>query len=129
VQVSTQVAPLRVSTREATLLDLVRHQSKIGGIEAIARIAQDFSTALTAEGLRTALDAQNNTVSAQRLGFVFDALGQRIHANIVEIWLQGRTRTSIFLSQNTPKGVGIKSNSRWYVRYSHSDLQQLKELL
>ena len=40
--VTSGVAPWRVSTREATLLDLIRHQPVIGGIESVVRIAHDL---------------------------------------------------------------------------------------
>jgi len=53
---STPPSLARISTREATLLDLLRHQAQIGGIEAVARIAKDFSPSLDARGLSQALD-------------------------------------------------------------------------
>ena len=51
VSANQAVATMRVSTREATLLDLIRHQTSIGGIEAVARIAKGFSRDLQANGL------------------------------------------------------------------------------
>lgn len=129
VEVTTRVARLRVSTREATLLDLVRYQAKIGGIEAIGRIAKDLSPAIATGGLFSALEALGNTVCAQRLGFIFDTLGLRIHANVVEGWLQGKLKTFASLTLGERSTDDTLTNSRWYIKYNNTDLQQLKELL
>lgn len=126
-EVSMKVARLRVSTREATLLDLVRYQTKIGGIEAIARIALDFNKAMTGGGLFAALDAMNNTSCAQRLGFIFDILGLQIHANVVESWLKGRSKTFTPLTFGEQSLHATLTNSRWYLEYTYSDLVHLKE--
>lgn len=129
VEVSAQVAQLRVSTREATLLDLVRYQTKIGGMEAIARIARDFNQAMTGSGLFAALDAMNNISCAQRLGFVLDMLDLRIHANVVESWLQGKHRSVLPLSTGEAAGREMQISHRWYIRYNDHDLTHMKEQL
>jgi hypothetical protein len=43
-------ARVRVSTREATVLDLVRHQNAIGGLDAVARITRDLLPQMRHEG-------------------------------------------------------------------------------
>jgi predicted transcriptional regulator of viral defense system len=128
-EVSAKVARLRVSTREATLLDLVRYQTKIGGIEAITRIASDFNAAMTGSGLFAALDALNNVSCAQRLGFIFDTLGLRVHTNVIESWLQGKHKSLLPLSTGEHTEHEKLTSHRWYVEYSNADLRHLKEQL
>jgi predicted transcriptional regulator of viral defense system len=123
-EVSTKVARMRVSTREATLLDLVRYQAKIGGIEAIARVAKDFHDSISGKGLFEALDALDNVSCAQRLGFIFDALGMRIHANVVESWVQDKLQQFVPLSTG---GQELLKDARWHIKYTDLDLRHLKE--
>ncbi len=70
------VAPWRVSTRASTLLDLIRHKDTIGGLEAIARIAKDLAPKIGVTDLMRAVEAHDQVISAQRLGFILEGLGQ-----------------------------------------------------
>lgn len=129
VEISTKVARLRVSTREATLLDLVRYQTKIGGVEAVARVAGDFNKELTTAGLYEALEAMNNISCSQRLGFIFDTLEFRIYANVVESWLHAKPKSLVRLSTGKQADETKQTNFRWYIEYTTADLRHLKEQL
>lgn len=118
-----EVAPLRVSTREATLLDLVRHQSAIGGIEAVARVARDFSGKLQSDALILAMDALNQVPAAQRLGFVLDRLALAKPAACVMRWLRERSGKRLMPQPLGPyyqaaEGEGIEIDRDWGVRYT-----------
>lgn len=130
VEVNTHVSKLRVSTREATLLDMLRHQASVGGLEAIGRVAQDFRGALQASGLRSALEALGQTSVAQRLGLMFEVLGQGEMAREVDAWLRGRKLSVIPLETGgVDWGVDDRAtHGRWYVSYSSKQLETLKEL-
>lgn len=123
------VAYVRVSTREATLLDLIRHRSSIGGIEAVARIASDFSRALTADGIARALDALDQVATAQRLGFVFDMLRLEQHAKRVETWLrhQGRRTVQPLEGPRAESQTSWYVHGRWNVEYTTQQENILKE--
>lgn len=84
-----QAASFRVSTREATLLDLVRHLKEVGGLEAVGRIAHDFVPRMTPQGLVQALDALGQTVAGQRLGVVLSYVSPKLAAPVAR-WLSGR---------------------------------------
>lgn len=129
VLVSTTVARMRVSTREATLLDLIRHQTEIGGLEAIVRIAHDFAPALAASNLVQALDALDQTRAAQRLGFVFEKLLLSEMAAAVEVWLQKRRRTLQPLEVgDSSEPSELVTDPRWSVTYTPEQLEIFEEI-
>jgi len=123
VRVATAAAAYFVSTREATLLDLLRHQSIVGGVEAVARIAQDFSRKLTPLGIDAALNSLNQVSAAQRLGFLLERIGDKAGAARVEAWLSGKRRPFVALSQEKAVGTSQLSlrDSRWNVEFLPSD--------
>ena len=82
----------KVSTPELTALDLVSRQQMSGGIARVAEILQTLVADMTAQGLTTALDAAQETPSAQRLGALLAQMGQIFLANLVADWL-GTRRT------------------------------------
>lgn len=124
------VAPLRVSTREATLLDLIRHQTEIGGLEAIVRIAKDFSPAMTSAGLTDAMDALGLTPSAQRLGFVLEKLHQKKLAHAVDVWLKQRRPTPQPLEPGDHlNDVQKMTSPRWVIEYTPRQQEQIEELM
>jgi hypothetical protein len=127
---SSRVARVRVSTREATLLDLVRHQAAVGGIEAVAAIARDFRDALEPRALTAALNALDQSAAAQRLGLVFEAQGQTDCARAVERWLARRNVLTITLEtgESASRESGRSTNPRWRVRCSPGQLERLEGL-
>lgn len=128
VTVTTSVAPYRVSTPEATLLDLIRHCKNVGGLEAIARVAKDFDSAISVNGLRQALDGLGQAAAAQRLGFVLDALGSRL-VGTVDAWLTGRNyrREQLEPGEVFPDDEPLSYHPRWRIAYSAGQLALIRE--
>ena len=124
-------AAFQVSTREATLLDLIRHQDAVGGLEAVARVARDFSRELTPAGLADALDGLDQVAAAQRLGFVLERLGAGCGAKSVARWLSGKRRVPQPL---TPGPVRLDedgaqlADTQWRIVFTAADMRQLEEL-
>ncbi len=118
-------APWRVSTREATLLDLFRHSSAVGGLEAVGRVTRDFLPTLRKEALQTALQAMDQLLVAQRLGFVLEALGSHKYANIVSGWLASKPLTTQPLERDTE---AHELHARWRLRFSPQQLSLLEDL-
>jgi predicted transcriptional regulator of viral defense system len=116
-----------VSTREATLLDLMRHRSKVGGLESIARVARDFGPHLTQSELVRALDAMGQVAVAQRIGFLFDELKLEEMATVVEQWLSPRTRTARLLAEPVPDTLASMTTSKWGIIYSSRDINEILE--
>ena len=124
----TRVAHLRVSTREATVLDLIRHQDAIGGLEAVARVAKDLAPKMTSSGMRDALSGLGQVPAAQRLGFVLQHLGcERLCAS-VSSWLQKRRRNVQPLATQQPNTCAYLIDDNWAVEYTPAQLEQLKEV-
>lgn len=129
VRVSGAVSSLRVSTREATLLDLLRHHSEVGGLEAIVRIAKDFLPDMTPEGLIEALDALGQAPSAQRLGFLLEQLKASL-AHPVAVWLKARDLNQQPLEKGQAESEDkTMVSSKWAIRYTQSQQQLIEELM
>lgn len=120
---------VRVSTREATLLDLIRHRSAIGGIEAVARIAHDLAPAMTVRGLTEALQALGQVPAAQRLGHVLDELGHERLASAVEKWLHPHRRNIQPLEGPiAPDATAWTMHGRWSIETTSAQDRILKEV-
>lgn len=129
VLVNTTVSRMRVSTREATLLDLIRHQTEIGGLEAVVRVAHDFAPALEVQGMVQALNAIDQTRAAQRLGFVLERLSLPELSKAVEDWLQKRRRTQQPLETGDNFELDeLEVNQRWNILYAPSQLEIFEEV-
>jgi len=68
-------APLRVSTPEATALDLIAFSHRLGGIRQVTEVISGMEPVMSRAGLRAALTAESQTSIKQRLGYIFAALG------------------------------------------------------
>jgi len=132
-KVRAGVASLRVSTREATLLDLIRHQTAVGGLDAIARIAKDFTSDMSTKCLTDALTALDLAPTAQRLGFVLDHLGAARLATAVAAWL-ARKRTNVQYLAPTDAGTQPDAQTepafsdRWRIRFTEAQMQNIQEI-
>jgi len=80
-------APLRVSTPEATALDLVKYAARIGGFERARETLVPLLPSLRTRQMRQALDAERNTPSGQRLGYLLEQSGAARLAEAVHEWL------------------------------------------
>ena len=128
--IKSGVAAWRVSSRAATLLDLLRHQSDVGGIEAIVRITKDLSGEVSREDLFASLDALNQAPAAQRLGYLFDQLKLKTCARHVAAWLDARSdfKWPQPLELGIPRAQHMETDSRWKVLYDRNRLSILEEL-
>lgn len=122
------VAPYRVSTREATLLDLVRHQNAVGGLETIARIARDLAPKLTKHGLVEALNSLDQTVVAQRLGFILSHIDKQLSRAIAR-WLEPRRIQMQALDPSARFRDGAVRQSReWGIEFTPQQCALLGEI-
>jgi hypothetical protein len=68
-------APVKISSPEATVFDLVRYAQQLGGIERIFEVIGEMKPRLFAAGFRQALQEQLETTLLQRTGFILETLG------------------------------------------------------
>ena len=121
-QAAGAVAPLLVSTAEATAYDLVRYATSIGGIERAAETIRPLLPLLRARELRRVLDAENEPAVAQRLGFVIEACGNKSLAKAVRDWLPDEL-TPVTLSPAKGKRDNLPLVKRWQVFNNSSELK------
>lgn len=109
-------APVRLSTPEATALDLLRYAHRIGGIGRAAEAIRSLLPRFRAPTLRQALQAEAETSNIQRLGYVLEHLERPDLCRVVEAQLPAR-RSLVFLEQRKPLQEGSVeiSSRRWAV--------------
>jgi hypothetical protein len=78
------LAPLAVSSPEATALDLIAFSHRLGGIERVRDVIRGLEDAMTGAGMRSAIRAGVPVTLLQRIGWVFETLEFDSLANIVQ---------------------------------------------
>jgi hypothetical protein len=86
-QLTNAYAPLQVSTPAATVIDLVRYASRIGGMERAAETIIPLLPLIKVPELRRALDAKNEPALGQRLGYILETADHEKLSLSVEDWL------------------------------------------
>jgi hypothetical protein len=113
------VAPLLISTPEATTYDLIRYATSIGGIERAAETIRPLLPLLRARELKRVLD---EPAVAQRLGFVIEACGNKSLAKVVRDWLPDEL-TPVTLSPAKGKRDSLPLVKRWQVFNTSNELK------
>jgi hypothetical protein len=113
------VAPLSVSTPEATAYDLIRYATSIGGIERAAETIRPLLPLLRARELKRVLD---EPAVAQRLGFVIEACCNKSLAKVVRDWLPNEL-TPVTLSPAKGKRDSLPLVKRWQMFNTSSELK------
>ncbi len=74
-EVKTDTGMMKISSAEATALDLVRYLQAAGGLDSVAAVLSDLRERLSPEGLVQAARAGLSLSCAQRAGFLLDLTG------------------------------------------------------
>jgi predicted transcriptional regulator of viral defense system len=80
-------AVIRVSSPEATALDLLRYSERIGGYSRSEETILPMAKLFKADRLRAALAADDEPALGQRLGFMLENAGHSNLASVVRRWL------------------------------------------
>jgi len=115
------VAPLTISTPEATAFDLIRYSASIGGIERAAETIAPLVPLLSATKLKGLLEAEDEPAVAQRLGFVLEAIGAKKLAQVVHDWLPAKL-AKVPLSPLIGERKGIPIVERWQILNNSGEL-------
>ncbi len=109
----TETGTMRVSTPEATAIDLVRYPEACGYLDNVATVLVELSERLDSERLvEVALRARHPEV--QRLGYLLEVLGLRALAAPLAGLVASWRRRPVRLRPDRPaRGVG--HDPRWYV--------------
>lgn len=116
------VAPLLISTPEATGYDLIRYATSIGGIERASETIRPLLPLLRARELKRVLDGENEPGVAQRLGFVIEACGNKRLAKIIGDWLPDELMP-VALVPGKGKRDNLPLIKRWQVLNNSSEMK------
>lgn len=116
------VAPVLVSTPEATAYDLIRYATSIGGIERAAETIRPLLLLLRARELKHVLDAEKEPAVTQRLGFVVEACGNKPLAKVVRAWLPDEL-SPVTLVPAKGKRDDLPLVKRWQVLNNSGELK------
>lgn len=108
-------APVRVSTPAATAFDLIRYADRIGGIGRVVETLRPLLSRIGQTELRTVLEAEDETATAQRLGYVIEKTSQARLAAVIDDWLPARRR-AIPLATTAARRSEAPLADRWRVR-------------
>jgi hypothetical protein len=121
-QLARAVAPLCISTPEATAFDLIRYATSIGGIERAAETITPLLPVMRARELKRVLEAENEPAVAQRLGFVIEAGGAKNLAQVIYDWLPDKL-VKVPLSPLQGERKNIPVVERWQVLNNSGELK------
>lgn len=114
VGIKTPTGEIRVSSPEATALDLVRYPKHAGFFLNIVTVLSDLAERLEAQALVRAAKADGELAYAQRLGYLLDHIGQlELTASLAE-WISTCARHVTPLRPDLPM-AGAPRDTRWRV--------------
>jgi hypothetical protein len=115
-------APLCISTPEATVFDLVQYAVRIGGMDRAAETIAPLLPKLRVRELKRALNVENAAPIAQRLGFIFEAIGAKRLADAVYDWLPDKLiAVPLYPIKNERRSFPIVE--RWQVLNNSDELK------
>lgn len=99
--VNTPRGPLRLSTPEATAIDLVGYQKRVGGLDQVATVLSELRERLDGEKLVAA--ARTAPLPwAQRLGYLLERLGAADETAPLAAYVAAHARQSVPLLSDAP---------------------------
>lgn len=103
---------VRFSTRSQTMVDLVRFYKQAGYLNNVALIIRDLMEDVLPEDLEIVLPFAETTVM-QRLGYIFDALGEsRLSSCVRKVLKRERKVVRTLLKPEAPQKTGVY-NAKW----------------
>lgn len=112
VRLKTETGTMRVSTAEATAIDLVRYAARVGQIEAVAPVLAALAERLDGKRLVAAARHERELAPLQRLGHLLERVGASSVAQPLHGWLSKREARVVPLRPDLPR-AGARSDARW----------------
>ena len=88
MDIKTPTGTMRVSTPEATAVDLVRFAKAAGSLDHVATVLAELSPSLDPKKLLAAVRLIGDTPNAQRLGYILDHVNGRNLAAPLHKWIK-----------------------------------------
>jgi predicted transcriptional regulator of viral defense system len=114
VEVKTETGQMRVSSPEATALDLVRYSTKVGHLNQVATVLTELVEQLDKRRLLKAAQSDFELSCAQRLGFLLDLIGAGEQTDALAQWIANQHPQ--YVSLRADRGTTIaepERNERW----------------
>ena len=112
IEVKTVTGIMRVSTPEATALDLLRYIEHAGFLSNVATVLRDLAEACQPRRLVKAAEADGELAYAQRLGFLLDLVGVARLADPLARWVATRHPSLVRLNPSEPERAAPRDH-RW----------------
>lgn len=112
--VKTETGSMRVSTPEATALDLVRYVGQAGQLNNVATVLRDLAEHLHADRLVEAARADIELSCAQRVGFLLDRVGEARRGDALARWVREQKPRVVLLRPDRPSHGAVR-DARWGV--------------
>ena len=108
----TETGSMRVSSPEATALDLVRNPQAAGGVGNIVTVLSELSEKMDPKRLLEAAELEAEAAAAQRLGFLPDRVGAADKTEALAGWVGARRpRTTPLRPDRSIRGAA--KDERW----------------
>lgn len=114
IEVKTTTGFMRVSTPEATALDLLRYPHAVGQLSRAATVLAELAPAMDAARLAEAARLDGYLPNAQRLGFLLDVAGAGDVGTLLADWVAQQHPRFVALRPDRPV-VAAAKDGRWRV--------------
>jgi predicted transcriptional regulator of viral defense system len=100
----TPTGEIRVSTPEATALDLVRYPQHAGSLSNVATVLAELADKLNPEALVQEAEREGEVAAAQRVGYLLESVGQATVVEPLAQWLDLKKPRVVPLRPDRPAG-------------------------
>lgn len=104
----------KISSPALTAVDLIHHQSKLGGLNRMIAIIEELSEEITDSDISDLLTWYPYQSSLQRLGFILEGLQTNLNINVILDYLQSNQYFPVLLSPKGDQKPGSVDNN-WKV--------------
>ena len=102
VEMKTDTGSLRVSTPEATAVDLLRFLGRAGQLNTVRTVLKELAPKMTGKRLIQAAEIDGSLRSIQRLGYLLDHIGETALADGLASWLREQSPYKVPLRSDRP---------------------------
>lgn len=115
-QISTLKSILKLSSAEATAMDLICYPHRSGGLNHIITVLSELHEIITPEKLLSLIENQPELAWKQRFGYLLDILAADELSNVVHNYLSSQKRVDyVLLMPGLPVSTNMSRNEKWKI--------------
>ncbi|MBI2119399.1 MAG: type IV toxin-antitoxin system AbiEi family antitoxin [Elusimicrobia bacterium] len=112
-EVKTETGSMRVSTPEATALDIIRYAKRVGGLGNVTTVLKELSDRINPQLIIFAADKERELAVVQRLGYLLERFGSSNKSlEHLARWLN-KKRVSLAPLRPERNSNAVKKDMRW----------------